>query len=447
MMYGDNGALMRSELAALLRQHRIQQRLDEARANAGPSEQSAVEREGVGRQIRQYRHTILAWCAQAVMAAKPLVFSASLPAPANPFRATSDAGTAVGELARALHHTYDESSAGHASMQLLTTPSDSPLVEHWRHAARAAALAEHDTNGIAGARLTAAQAEALVGDVAAVIQALVVLDRRYANTPGWEKLAETGRLGWAALATGLDVSLGQPDYSVDQAGWRPRARTLRGPVRPGILGVLQAEHNLLVRLKFFPNAMNLRRIVDSQRQLSGQLAPLALRIDPQIADRWTARAATYALILKQLRDIGGQLGTGGAAVAEAANATTRLRAVSAATILEPRVLAAFQRLFDRLDHRIADLVEDGIDRGAYLERVKVPSIAPNASNLVHPVEEKFMPATRISDLAVGRTIHERLRPPPPTPAPSSPGASRADLHTAIVHRPRQHEVTPDVPDL
>lgn len=446
-MYGDNGALMRSELAALLRQHRIQQRLGEASANAGTSNQSAVEREGVGRQVRQYRHTILAWCAQAVLAAKPLVFSASLPAPANPFRAASDAGTAVGELARALHHAYDESSAGHASMQLLTTPSDNPLVEHWRHAARAAALAEHDTNGSAGARLTAAQAEALVGDVAAVTQALVVLDRRYANTPGWEKLAQTGRLGWAALASGLDVSLGQPDYGVDQAGWRPRTRTLRGPVRPGLLGVLQAEHNLLVRLRFFPNAMNLRRIVDSQRQLSGQLAPLAQRIDPQTAKRWTARAATYALILKQLRDIGGRLGTGGAAVAEAANATARLRAVPADTILEPRVLAAFQTLFDRLDHRIADLVEDGVNRGAFLQRVKVPAIAPNARNLVHQVEDKFVPVTRISDLAVGRTIHERLRPPPPKVGPSSPGTSRADLHAAIVHRPLQQGVSPDVPNL
>jgi hypothetical protein len=443
-MYGENGALMRSELAALLRHHRIQQRLGEPIPNAGPLDQSLAAKEAVGLQIRQYRHTILAWCAQAVLASKPLVFSASLPAPANPFRASTDAGTAVGELARALHHAHDQSSAGPASIQLLGTPSDTPLVEHWRHAARAAALAEHDTNGSTGIRLTAAQAQALVGDVAAVTQALLVLDRRYARTPGWEKLAHPGRLGWAALASALDTGLGQPDYSIDQAGWRPRTKILRGPARPGILGVLQAQHNLLVRLKSFPDAMNLRLIVDSQRQMSSQLAPFAGRIDPRVAERWTARATTYALIQQQLRNIGGRLGTGGSAVAEAANATARLGALPADTIVEPRVLAGFQTLFDGLDHRIADIVEDGIDHGAFVDRIKLPQLGASTKRLIHPPEEKFVPVSRTSDLEVVRTLRERLRPPPVATTSSSPGGSRADLHTAILHRPTKQAVSPDL---
>jgi hypothetical protein len=182
-MYGANGARMRSELAALLRQHRVQQRL------GGPGRQSAApnttlaEREAIGLQIRQYRHTVLVWCAQAVLAAKPLLFSASMPAPANPFRASEDHGTAVAELARALNHTSRASSAGRASMEMLNARSDNQVVERWRHAARAAALAEHDTNGDAAVRLTAAQAQALVADVAAITQALIVLDQRYGNTP------------------------------------------------------------------------------------------------------------------------------------------------------------------------------------------------------------------------------------------------------------------------
>lgn len=66
-------------------------------------------------------------------------------------------------------------------------------------------------------------------------------ERRYRNTSEWESLAGCARLGWAALATALDVSLGQPDYSVDQTGWRPRTKPIRGPAKPGVLGVLQAS--------------------------------------------------------------------------------------------------------------------------------------------------------------------------------------------------------------
>jgi hypothetical protein len=437
-MYGENGDRMRTELAALLRQHRVQHRLGSS------GSEPASDREATGLLIRRYRHTILAWCAQAVLAAKPLVFSAALPAPANPFRASNEAGAAVSELARALHVARDASTAGHAPMELLSTPSGNPVVEHWRGAASAAALAEHDTNGLASVALTAAQAEALVGDVAAVTQALVMLDHRYANTPGWEKLADRSRLGWAALAAALDVSLGQPDYSVDQAGWRPRTKVLRGPVRPGVLGVLQAEHNLLVQLRSFPTATNLRLIVDSQRQLAERLAPLAERINDEYAARWVARGTTYALIQQQLRNIGGRLGHGGQAVGEAANATARLRALKPDTIIEPRVLAGFQTLFDRIDNRIADIVEDGIDRGAFVERITIPRLATDPKHLIVPTEQKFIPVTRASDLDVVKTLRERLRPPPPEADPPSPGRSRADLHTAILHRPPNRGASPDV---
>lgn len=437
-MYGENGDRMRTELASLLRQHRVQHRLDSS------GSQRSAEREAVGLLILRYRHTVLAWCAQAVMAAKPLVFSSSLPAPANPFRASNEAGAAVSELARALHVARDASTAGHAALELLSSPSDNAVVEHWRGAPSAATLAEHDTNGLAGVTLTAAQAEALVGDVAAVTQALVILDHRYSNTPGWEKLADRGRLGWAALATALDVSLGQPDYSVGQAGWRPRTKVLRGPVRPGVLGGLQAEHNLLVHLRSFPNATNLRLIIDSQRQISNSLAPLAERINGEFAARWAARGTTYAVMQQQLRNVGGRLGHGGPAVGEAANTTARLRALKPDTIIEPRVLAGFQTLFDRIDNRIADIVEDGIDRGAFVERITVPTVRTDAKRLIFPAEEKFVPVTPASDLEVIRTVREVLRPTPPGADPGRPGRSRAELHTAILHRPSNRGASLDV---
>jgi hypothetical protein len=351
-------------------------------------------------------------------------------------------------LAKALDYTRSHSGAPLADLDLLTTATDNPLTEHWRHAARAAALAEHDTGGpLLASRLAVPQARALVGDVAAITQALIVLDQRYTRIPGWQHLAQPQRLGWAALACALDVNLGEPDYTVDQAGWRPRVKPIAGPAKPGILGVLQAEHNLLVRLNTQPSALNLRRVVDSQRIVSDQLVPFAARIDQRLARRWAERASTYSLIQQQLRCIGGHLGGGRPAVAEAANAIARLRALPRDTIIEPRILTAFHALFTRLDGRVADIVEDGIHRGAYLRRLTTSELSAETRNLVHQPEQKYVPLTRASDLEVLRTVRERLRPTRSNTETPGPGRSRAVLHAALVHRPDGQGLSSDAPGL
>ncbi len=436
-MYGENGAQMRTELAALLRQHRIMRRL---------AEDSSVERAAAGQQILRFRQTVLVWCAQAIGVARPLTFPNVPQKPADPFRAATDHGAAVAELARALEAAREQATTRPASSQEFTTPSANTIVERWRLAARAVALAEHDTAPDQAIHLTAAQARTIAGDVAAISQALVVLDRRYRNTPGWEPIAGCDRLGWAALATALDVSLGQPDYSVDQTGWRPRTKPIGGPARPGVLGVLQAEHNLLVRLAAFPDAMNLRLVVDSQRLLSAGLVPYAERIDPDLAGQWSARAETYSRIQRELRNIGGRLGNGKAAAGEAANAVSRLKALRPETVLEPRMLGGFQTLFRRLDSRITDILESGAERGAFVQRVTVPRLVNGDGRLVHPVRERFVPVARAADLDVIRTAREHLRPRE-EPSVSSPGASRADLHAALIHRPPAKGAQSDVLDL
>jgi len=426
-MYGETGAEMRRHLAALLRQHRVQQRL------GGPTREA---REELGVLVREYRQNLLAWLSQAMRAASPLAFSNLPSVQPNPFRSVGTAcpQVAAGELARAIDHARAESSASIASAEALATPLANPTVDHWRLAARAAAMAEHDTSDQFAVQMTANHAQALVGDVAALTQAIVVLDQRYKNTPGWEPLAQSARLGWAALAAALDVNLGQPDYAVDHLGWRPKTKLMPDPARPGILGVLQAQHNLVVRMKSVPNATNLRLVVDSQRLVSAHLAPFAARIDERLAQRWTERAETYSVVLQELREVGGLLGRGGLAVAEGLNAVTRLRSLPPDTIVEPRVLSGFQLLFNRLDNRIADVIEDGVERGAFFKRVTLPRLVDGGGQLVSPVRERFVPVARATDLAVVRTVRERLRPPEPLPS-ATPGPTRVDLHSALIHRP------------
>ncbi|MEP6815877.1 MAG: hypothetical protein ABI873_10035 [Marmoricola sp.] len=426
-MYADTGAVMRQEFAALLRQHRVQQRLGGA----------GHEREEHGLQIRQYRQSVLIWCSQALQSTSPLTFSNHTSAQPNPFRNVGTGGSTAspaGELVRAIDLAKTQTTATPATSAQLTSPSSHAMVEHWREAARAAALAEHDTPADITGRMSARQAQAVVGDVAAITQALVVLDQRYRNTPGWEQLAQGSRLGWAALAAALDVNLGQPDYTVDALGWRPKTKLIEGPTRPGILGVLQAEHNLVVRMKTFPNATNLRYVLDSQRLLSRQLVPFAARIDQRLADRWTARTDTYTLLQHHFRRIGGRLGHGGHAAAEGANATSRLHSLPPDTIVDPRVLGGFQLLFDRLDQRIANVIEDGIDNCAFFQRVTLPRLVEGGGELIAPARERFVPIDRTANSELIETVRRQLLPRREV-TPATPGPTRADLHSALIHRP------------
>ena len=63
---------------------------------------SPDERAAAGQQILRFRQTLLVWCAQAIDVARPLTFPNIPQKPADPFRATSEHGAAVAELARAL---------------------------------------------------------------------------------------------------------------------------------------------------------------------------------------------------------------------------------------------------------------------------------------------------------------------------------------------------------
>ncbi|WP_148575294.1 hypothetical protein [Nocardioides caldifontis] len=435
-MYGENGGRLRAELAQLLRQHRIQQRLGGAGSHTMPVTTSPAQRTEFGRQMNRFRLSALVWCRQTAVAVGPFATSNLAKPPANPFRTPKPD---PGPLA-ALHQALDEAAAASTArlphLEELTTPHDVPIVESWRQIARAAALGEHDFGAGLNDSLTAQQCQTVVADVAAITQALVTLDRRYLRIPGWESLANAPRLGWAALACALDSSLEPPDYSVDLRGWRPPTKLIKGPARPGLVGVLQAEHNLVLRMRSFPSAINLRLVVDSQKLLSAGLARLAAPVDRRLADKWLTRATTYATLQRELRDVGGRLGTGGPAVLEGANAVSRLNALPADTSVDPRVLHGFDVLFTSLDTRIADVIEQGISRDAYFLRVKVSRVVENSGQMVAPTQERFMPLADAQHPALDELVRSKLRPAPEAPTPPTGAArSRAELHAAIVHSP------------
>ena len=428
MTYGENGHQLRSELTRLLRQHRIQQRLGGPGIHTVPESTTAEQRALLGEQIQRFRYATLAWCLHAVVAASPRL---SLE------RTTERSRGPAEELRYRLAQSIKASNAGLPPLHELTTPREFPMVESWRQVARAAALGEHDFGGLMDhGRLTPAQSSTVLRDAAEVARALVVLDKRYENIPGWIPIRERGRLDRAAQVCSVFAGYDEPDYSVDHKGWRPPPATIDGGPLPGIGGVLQAEHNMLVHLASFPNALNLRRVMDGQRILSHEAARRAPNAAPDLIEKWLDREQTYKKLIDETRDVGGPVGSGGSAAAEAANAVGRLRHVHVDEITTPEPLRDLDKLFIRTDARVAAIIEQGVADRLYFISVKVPRLVDSAGEVVSPVRERYVPISApINTEILAISCHE-LRPPPVARTePASARESREGFEAAIDHRP------------
>ncbi len=424
MTYGENGGAIRAGLTALLHQHRVQQRL----GSNDVANEALKQREVHGSQIRRFRQGVLVWCHQATVAAAPYLG-------ANEFfdhHRKGKRGDGPHDLLRiALDRAIDASTSPLPGLKELSAPHEVTLVESWRQIAAAAAIGEHDFHAGAGhGMLSAAQCHTVMGDVAAIVQALIILDARYALTPGWERLRGTRSLGWNALAVAIEASIDPPDYTVDHRGWRPPLKFIRGPARPGLLGVLQAEQNLLVRLANHIAPINLRLAASAQIVLSADLATRTTNVELQ--GRWQARVETYRQIRSALRDVSpGHSEHGAAAALEANNVIARVSALAADTNPDDKMLAAFDKRLAAVDARIAELIETGIRNNTILRRTRRPRIDVDSPTLVKPLREHAAPIEHVSDTELLTIVRTQLRPAPLDPPPNA-ARSRADLYSAIV---------------
>jgi hypothetical protein len=425
-MYGTNGRQLREELTTLLRQHRIQQRLGGPGSHSIPATTTPEQREEFGQLIQRYRYAALAWCLHAVVAADPRPGLES----------TSSRGPAE-ELRFRLTRSIKMSNAGMPSLDELSKPQDFAMVESWRQVARAAVLGEHDFPGLMDrGRLSHTECLTVLTDAAEVTRALVVLDKRYDNIPGWIPIRERARLDRAAQACVDFAGDLEPDYSVDQKGWRPSSATIDGGPLPGIGGVLQAEHNMLVHLSKFPNALNLRRVMDGQRIVSHDAARRAPNVAPELIEKWLEREQTYKRLIDETRNVGGLVGSGGMAAAEAANAVGRLRRVHVDQITEPEPLRDLDKLFTRIDARVAAIIEQSVAERLYFVSVKAPRIVDGTGQVVSPARERYVPLTSTIQTDLITLTRSHLRPAAVTPAVREGAhASREELRESVDHRP------------
>jgi hypothetical protein len=427
-MYGENSGLLRDSLRELLTQHRIQQRIGGTGLHTVPETTTVAERQEIGEQIARYRHAVLVWCHQAMRAANPRI---NLEGTSGRSRGPAE------ELRYRLDATLNADPATLPTIEELNSGQRFEMVELWRQAARACALGEHDFDaGVGYGRLSQAQCMTVIHDAAEATRALVGLDRRYAKIPGWQQLTDSGRLGRAAEVCAAYSGYGEPDYSVDQRGWKPPARLIEGPGLPGLTGVLQAQHNLLLHLIKFPDAQSLRVVIDSQRIVSLEATRRLTETEPDLAARWEQRAETYEHLVHQTRDVGGLYGKGGPAAGQGSVAAARMQKLPVDGLTDPAQVRRLERISAGIDERVCTAIEHGIKERLYFQRVLVPGMNNYTDGLVKVLRPKWLPVTGPVQTDLLNIARHELRPVPVEHKPPKNAAqNRRDFEAAITHRP------------
>lgn len=410
MTYGDNVSDLRAAMTTLLDRHRIRLALGGANGATHPNQTTEAQKQAWGFQIQQYRYVVLAWCVTAIEGVAPKFTQGR-----QEFALYSPAA----QLQRRVTDTVGAVSCGFPSMELIARPVENTLVETWRQAARACILTDVDMGAVTHTRLDAAQSRAVLKDAADFLRGLIVLDRRYSNVPGWEFLTKTRSLDVAAQAVVSYANREGCDFSIDAEGQRRNPSAITGHPLPGIAGVIQAQHNMLVDLSGVPpTGMNMRRILGSQTGLSHELVRHAAAAGPELVDGFQRRADTYRELATASRNFGGLIGNGGLAAAESANAYDRAKSAETCTPADAAALQELSRLGQGIDARIATTIERG-----FTERIYFISVAEPGTLGLHQDGHRWVPATSTTDKTILPIVRERLRP---TFAPTSPASRIPD---------------------
>ncbi|GAA4393220.1 hypothetical protein GCM10023153_12980 [Ornithinibacter aureus] len=199
--------------------------------------------------------------------------------------------------------------------------------------------------------------------------------------------------------------------------------------------MLQAQHNLRIHLRSIPNAHSLRVVLDSQRRLSHEPARRLTFSDPAGAARWAQRGLTYARLVQQTRDIGGNVGTGGLAAGQGSIAASRIQKLPHDALTDPTHTRQFERISADIDERVAHALRYGITQRLYFQRANVLGLQNRDGTLEHVIRKRFIPMTGPLKATLIDLASNLLRPQPPRDLPR-PGAaeSRIDFQAALHHR-------------
>ncbi|ROR91059.1 hypothetical protein [Nocardioides aurantiacus] len=427
MTYGENAGAIHDELVALLRHHRVQQRIGGRGTYSVPESTTREQREQLGRVIRRYRHAVLVWCSQALHATGDKTRPARAPSRRTP---EEQLGCLLGEVVRA-------GPGDLRLVELLATPHEFELVTRWQSAARAAALGEHDfPAGVNRGRLSEAENRTVVRDAAQVVRALAVLDTRYALIPGWKAMAHHNQLARVASEVADTLRTSREARGVDRLGHRKRAERLLPGGERGVALALLAQHNLILELTQLPTALNLRRVMRLQALASQDAGRLAGASEPDLAAAFLERSAVYRQLLSDCRNLAGTLGAGEGAVMEGHRVLAALDAAEPATGPQAGRLDALRRLFSATDARISVLIEAGMTNRDYFVGVTVPRLGTTQVAGVRQARVRYMPADTQPRNTILPLVRERLRPPAAVGTDATSGFDRSELGQVLSLQPR-----------
>ncbi|MFO6453373.1 MULTISPECIES: hypothetical protein [unclassified Aeromicrobium] len=398
-MYGENARLIREQLAILLRQHRIQHRIGGPGIPTLPVTTTSAERRLFGLQLGRYRHAVLVWALEAVRAVDPR--------PHVPLTDRRDRSAAT-----ELHIRLEEwahRSMRRPSIDELNCPQRYPILNAWQAAARAASLGEHDFGAtINFGSLSGDQVRAVLKDAATVTRALVILDQRYGNIPGWHRLGHALRVDDAAQRCIELAGSRGTDHSVDRLGWRPRIQLIEEPAPSGLAGILHAHHNLVATLNSIPDARALRRIVASQLIVSKTLSGLTTK-DTPFYEAFRDREQRYACLQRWTRDLYGQAGHGTSAVPHAFLAASRAKALAREDLHDDQQLRRLLVLSRHVDDRIGRIIEAGARERLFFERVPLPQMDSRSTALVKVQAAEYTPVSSTTAAGLVAFAREHFR--------------------------------------
>lgn len=426
-MYGENSGQLRNSLVTLLGQYRVNSSLLREISRATPSPNAEAQQIEAAVEVRRYRRTILTWCHQALVQADPNPKADRSPEQYEP----SD------WLRRALERLLHHNPGPLPSIAELTTPQNIGILETWRCAAKAAALAEHDfARGLGNGLLDHREWLTLVGDVADITKALHVLDFRYRHVPGWERLKGVRGLDRHVddCASHSQARYGIPDYNIDWRGWHPPHPEI-SPDADTITHVLAAEHRLVNSLKTVPSMANLRHLLTSQRELSNLATLRARDIAPEQAALFRRREQNLGKISKAARTAGGLAGTGASATQHSADAVRLLITIPVGEPIDVGALRNLDKLFRHVDNTLHRAIEHGFNTRIYLVRNTLPRIDPTDGLQPHQARQIFYPLQHEGRTPLVAVARRYLRSDPVRMTPPGFAAiSRADFRDAISHR-------------
>lgn len=139
------------------------------------------------------------------------------------------------------------------------------------------------------------------------------------------------------------------------------------------------------------------------------------------------------------------LGDGGPAAAQGALVAARAKRLAPTALSDGSALRQLDRLFDRVDARLTEVIEHGVSERLYFLRVKLPRVTDQSVGLVQPQRVRYAPVNLPTQSDLIDLVRTRLRPPPIQPRPPT-GArqSRLDFEAAITHRPEGRGAGPAV---